>query len=88
MYIHFLIYRVLRPPGGGSSDIFGLGPKQYGTNGTNDKQVNNSTASNTQNRLFGAQTEVYTPSKTNVKSNVFEKEMPGVTKSTKKQYGN
>ncbi|KAG8201560.1 hypothetical protein JTE90_011234 [Oedothorax gibbosus] len=81
--------KVLRPPGGGASDIFGLGPRQYdsNTNGNANKPSNNSTASNnTQNRLFGTETEVATPSKSQVKSNVFENEMQAVTKSTKKQY--
>ncbi|XP_054708772.1 uncharacterized protein LOC129218509 [Uloborus diversus] len=77
--------KVLKPPGGGSSDIFGLGAAHYATNGEKPKQQSNST----QDRLFGnSNADLSTPSKANhkTKSNIFENGSESVQRSVKKKY--
>ncbi|GFT63453.1 uncharacterized protein NPIL_660501 [Nephila pilipes] len=71
--------KVLKPPGGGSSDIFGTSQ-----NPTNERQKNKEAASNTQNRLFGGSDEI-NPVKKNT-SNIFGSEPSAPPKSFKKPY--
>ncbi|XP_055927783.1 jupiter microtubule associated homolog 1-like [Argiope bruennichi] len=77
--------KVLKPPGGGSSDIFGLGAAQYSSN---ERQKNKEAASgNTQNRLFGSsENGTSTPAKKHNTSNIFASEPPQPAKSFKKPY--
>ncbi|CAL1265102.1 unnamed protein product [Larinioides sclopetarius] len=78
--------KVLKPPGGGSSDIFGTGATQFSSN---ERQKNKEAAShNTQNRLFGSSDNgASTPSKKHSTSNIFANEPPQPAKSFKKTYG-
>ncbi|CAL1265101.1 unnamed protein product [Larinioides sclopetarius] len=77
--------KVLKPPGGGSSDIFGTGATQFSSN---ERQKNKEAAShNTQNRLFGSSDNgASTPSKKHSTSNIFANEPPQPAKSFKKTY--
>ncbi|GBM01848.1 hypothetical protein AVEN_218969-1 [Araneus ventricosus] len=79
--------KVLKPPGGGSSDIFGTGATQFSSN---ERQKNKEAASgNTQNRLFGSSDNgTSTPTKKHTTSNIFASEplQPAKSKSFKKPY--
>ncbi|PRD23965.1 UNVERIFIED_CONTAM: hypothetical protein NCL1_44998 [Trichonephila clavipes] len=74
--------KVLKPPGGGSSDIFGISQ-----NSANERLRNKEAASNTQGRLFGTSNDIVTPVKKNVSSNIFSNAPPPAPpKSCKKPY--
>ncbi|GFQ99069.1 uncharacterized protein TNCT_272901 [Trichonephila clavata] len=73
--------KVLKPPGGGSSDIFGISQ-----NPANERLRNKEAASNTQGRLFGTSNDAVTPVKKNVSSNIFSNAPPAPPKSCKKPY--
>lgn len=73
--------KVLKPPGGGSSDIFGTSQ-----NSTSERLRNKEAASNTQGRLFGTSNDIVTPVRKNVSSNIFSSAPPAPPKSCKKPY--
>ncbi|GIX77347.1 microtubule-associated protein Jupiter [Caerostris extrusa] len=78
--------KVLKPPGGGSSDIFGCASAaQYSSN---ERQKNKEAASgNTQNRLFGTPYDTTSNSvKKQTSSTVFASEPPAAPRSAKKSY--
>ncbi|KFM82431.1 hypothetical protein X975_09200, partial [Stegodyphus mimosarum] len=76
--------KVLKPPGGGSSDIFGLGNSQLPVSNGGEKKKEPET---TQNRLFGTSDSLSSIAKTNrMQSNVFANETVVAPRSAKKRY--
>lgn len=82
------MFRVLKPPGGGSSDIFGLGNSYHVANKETSERTRSEESNNTHDRVFGGSniTNVSTPAKNNVQSNIFENGNQVVPKQ-KKVYG-
>lgn len=71
----------MRPPGGGSSDIFGM------DSGQNAAAKNQADPSSTQNRLFGGGDPTFTPGKRQIKTSMFEHQTPLAPPPPRKTYG-